>query len=102
MRALVVWTAGSLLLHLGAVHGQERGSCWEIVIPAQNISPFATMLLDRCTGKTWLMVRERISGSKPSSFSYRWAPLSMSDSGEAAFLENPSPPPILLPKASTN
>lgn len=102
MRALSVCAAGILLLQLGTVHSQERGPCWEIIAPTQNISPFASMLLDRCTGKSWLMVRERISGSKPASFSYRWAPLSSSESGEAVFLENPPPPPILLPKASTN
>ena len=100
MRGLIA--IGIVFLSSGIGHGQERGPCWKIVAPAQNMSPFAPMLLDRCTGKTWLMVRERIPGSKPASVSYRWAPILPSDAGEAVFLENPPPPSIILPKTGAN
>jgi hypothetical protein len=57
--------------------------CYEVIQP--NISPFAPILLDRCTGFTWVLIRHPLTdarGRATSQFIYRWAPLGL-DSTEA-------------------
>jgi hypothetical protein len=46
-------------------------ACFEIIGPQRHTEPGAPLLLNRCTGSTWLLVR---SGSR-NRLGYRWAPL---------------------------
>ena len=57
-----------------AAHAAETArdfACFEIIRPQRHMDPRAPLLLDRCTGSTWLLVR---SGSR-DQLGYRWAPL---------------------------
>jgi hypothetical protein len=59
--------------------------CWEILSPAQGVSPHSVLKVNKCTGETWILTRTRLSDSKgtaPASYTFRWRPL-LHDEGEA-------------------
>ena len=63
----------------------ENQACWEMSTPMKELVPFVVILLNKCTGNSWILTR--ITNSAPSwtasgSFSYRWVPLDGSG-GEA-------------------
>jgi hypothetical protein len=78
-----------LLAYLAPAVGQDQtktdlnsvtGPCWEIANPAQDMTPQNLVLLNRCSGQTWIM--EKIffvdkQGRQTGEFTYRWAPISM-------------------------
>jgi hypothetical protein len=72
--------------------------CWKIVSPQANVAPYGLILLDQCTGKTWLLSkivkREKRpenpnEKAKPDTFTYRWRPIPKDDTGEPVFDMNP-------------
>ena|SRR6516165_10441457 len=72
--------------------------CWKIVSPQANVAPYGLILLNQCTGKTWLLSkivkREKRpenpnEKAKPDTFTYRWRPITKDDTGEAVFDTNP-------------
>ena len=63
----------------------EKQACWEMSTPMKELVPFVLILLNKCTGSSWILTR--ITNSEPNSttsgsFSYRWVPLDGSG-GEA-------------------
>jgi len=46
-------------------------ACFEVIRPHPQTHPRVPLLLDRCTGATWLLVR----GESHGPLGYRWAPL---------------------------
>jgi hypothetical protein len=50
--------------------GVER-SCFSVA-PSSTGQPYSPILLDSCTGKSWLLVKMMISGKTDSSFTYQW------------------------------
>ena len=58
------------------------GSCYEL-IPGNNTPPFTAILLNKCTGATWLLVREFVPDAKATgSFTFEWHPLKVSEQPE--------------------
>ncbi len=63
--------------------------CWEIVAPVHGTEPPAMVMINKCTGETWLLAKVLTRESKPNvmdTYVYRWRSLSKpSDAGEAEF-----------------
>jgi hypothetical protein len=81
-------TAGALItLWSGAALAQASTSqpgCFDVVASRSDAHPAGTILLNRCSGQTWLLVRYQ--SSVRGSSVYRWSTIA-SDSNE------PRPPP---------
>src|SRR5215831_17176900 len=67
--------------------------CWKIVGHA-NAAPYGLILLDQCTGKTWLLTKVFTRETPPAdpnqkpkrdSFTYQWLPITRPDTGELKF-----------------
>ena len=72
--------------------------CYTIVPPPQGLGPDGSVMLDRCTGKTWLLIRIAIpndQGELTGDFTYRWAPILYGD--REALLSAPLPAPKAPP-----
>jgi hypothetical protein len=72
--------------------------CWKIVTPQASVAPYGLILLDQCTGKTWLLSKivthQKLpenphEKAKPDTFTYRWRPIPKDDTGEPVFDMNP-------------
>jgi hypothetical protein len=50
-------------------------SCFDVVATASDASPNAPIMIDRCTGRTWLLVRTPLDKGG-TSFTYLWYPIS--------------------------
>ena len=83
------WAQGtpSILLGPGAT-----SPCFDVVPMTDNAVPYGPIMINRCTGVTWLLVRENVfdtKGNPTGKFAFRWHPLS-SAGNEAIFgLSNP-------------
>ena len=70
-RALLI--AGALLAFPGAAAAQNiPAPCYELVPARPRIEPPAPMLVDKCSGRTWLLKRA-------GRGSYRWAAIDADD-----------------------
>ena len=82
----------------GNARAQDAATqCWQIISPAvQGIDPLAMVMLNRCTGKTWLLakvtVREGRSDASSPMYVYRWRPITIDNEGEAAMPMRQSTP----------
>jgi len=81
----------------GNARAQDATSHWQIITPAvQGIDPLAMVMLNRCTGKTWLLakvtVREGRSDASSPMYVYRWRPITTDNEGEAAMPMRQSTP----------
>jgi len=54
-----------------AADSARDAACFEVIRPHPQTHPRVPLLLDRCTGATWLLVR----GESRGPLGYRWAPL---------------------------
>ena len=71
--------------------------CYELVPMPTKEQPYGPLLLNRCTGATWLLVRSGlpdVAGKATNSFVFRWAPLGAS-SGESVLSFGPGPSPSI-------
>ena len=63
--------------------------CWEIVAPVRGTEPPAMVMMNKCTGDTWLLAKVLTHEPKPNvmgAYVYRWRPISKpTDAGEAEF-----------------
>ncbi len=61
-------------------HSQEiKGECFQVVSPVAGTSPASFLLLNKCSGATWMLVRVLELEGKPGKadyFTYKWLPLS--------------------------
>jgi hypothetical protein len=56
------------------------GACFEVVANGPDALPNGPILVNRCTGATWLLVRTPLAdqkGAATGSFTYVWEPLSV-------------------------
>jgi hypothetical protein len=56
--------------------------CFDVLSPGQVSSPDGMMLIDKCSGRTWLLIRIPIpddKGNETTDFAYRWAPILYGD-----------------------
>jgi hypothetical protein len=60
----ILAAATGLLLALGG-SAQSADACYEVIPARAKIEPPAPMLVDKCSGRTWLLVR--------AGRAYRWA-----------------------------
>jgi hypothetical protein len=82
-----------------AAEPKLSGACFDIVRPATDMAAGA-ILLNRCTGETWLLVRSRNRNGK--AFVYRWHPIGRGTMKVAAIPPSaPVAPRVRLP-ASPN
>ena len=74
----VLWLA-----FLASAHGLEiKGECFQVISPVAGTSPASFLLLNKCSGATWMLVRAVGSEGKPGQadyFTYKWLPLSTGD-----------------------
>jgi hypothetical protein len=61
--------------------------CFEVLMAPRggtnvlSTDPASSILLNRCTGDTWMLVRTTVSKSgKPEEYTYRWYPISVGTS----------------------
>jgi hypothetical protein len=71
---------------------RTAGACFEIIAPQRHAEPASPILFDKCSGKTWLLVRQHGGAKAWRRAGYRWVSLAMDgtpprDSGPAT----PSP-----------
>lgn len=59
-----------------------QAQCFDIISPRYAAQPSGSILLDRCTGQTWLLSK---NGKRGSGLGYRWNRL-IADSGEISKL----------------
>jgi hypothetical protein len=76
--------AGLFALLPLAVLAQEGGKapsdathCFDVTQYSGNVPPFGPILVNRCTGSTWLLVRSDtpVNGRETATFAFQWAPL---------------------------
>ncbi|MET0631482.1 MAG: hypothetical protein ABWY47_17660 [Xanthobacteraceae bacterium] len=61
-----------------AVSAQEqRGACFDVLAGPAEMKPAGAILLNRCNGQTWILVRTYQAPAKgsPGHFVYRWSAL---------------------------
>jgi hypothetical protein len=86
-----------------APSGSSAGvPCFEVIPAAANVIPYGPILVDRCTGHTWVLARAEAGDAKGKSFAFRWFPLAIiPQEAVLAFPElptpKPAPPPAPLP-----
>ena len=56
--------------------------CFEITSPEPNVAPRSLVLLDKCTGSSWLLYRAPLNDKQGNQqiFTYRWAPITVEKS----------------------
>jgi hypothetical protein len=92
--------------------------CFTVVMPVAGGAPHTPLLLDQCTGASWLLVRDPVAQLQPDGgpqFRYRWFPLAIASAeavmadapvsetapaAKSAALAPPSPRQAASPKAS--
>jgi hypothetical protein len=68
------WAQGTPSILLGP---GTAALCFDVV-PTTGDAPFGPILINRCTGATWLLVREDapdMKGTPTGKFTFRWHPL---------------------------
>ena len=84
-RALIV--AGSMLLIGLGASDSRADPCFEVIASAGQTTSPSFILVDRCTGKTWMLVRLVLTDPQgnlsASQYNYRWLPLSGGPKEEA-------------------
>lgn len=95
---VVVAISVPALAQEGPAKSETRTPCFELVM-MQNSIAYGPILVNRCTGATWMLVREslpRAKGNSEEPFTYRWHPLA-TEENEAILgypaLKLPRPPP---------
>jgi hypothetical protein len=65
----------------------KPGQCFEVLMAPRggtnvlSTDPASSILLNRCTGDTWMLVRTTVSKTgKPEEYAYRWYPISVGSS----------------------
>ena len=84
-RGAVALSAAAFITCTASASAQpsESGPCFEVIAPRPNSQPRSPVLLDRCSGRTWLLARN-------TDGTYRWRPIP-TDNTEIALKASPRP-----------
>ena len=76
-------------------------ACFEVTLAQTKPSLTGVMLLNRCSGETWLLVRTHKTDQLPqtSGFVYRWRPIAIDRVEKATELPPHPMPPMRQPTA---
>jgi hypothetical protein len=77
-----------------AIPASPSTLCYEVVSTTASTLPYAPLLVDRCTGRTWLLAGDRVAdaqGKPTGAFAFRWHPLG--NTAEEAVLAFPEQSP---------
>ena len=59
----------------GQAAAQSReGQCFEVLAAQPNIAPGGPLLVDKCSGQTWLLTKSH-QRSRAGGITYRWSPV---------------------------
>lgn len=81
---------------------QPNGACFEVVATHAGTQPEGAILLNRCSGQTWMLVRTRQPSEKDGNGgqgAYRWSPIKTADTQVA--ITPPAPLKIRAPKPTS-
>jgi hypothetical protein len=72
MALIGLWTGGACAQETAA-----RGACFDVVTGPAETRPAGAILLNRCSGQSWILVRAYQAPTKgnPAQFVYRWSAL---------------------------
>jgi hypothetical protein len=59
--------------------------CWEVIAAGPNATQRSPILINKCTGKTWLLAKVEVREAKSGlsgAYAYRWRPIATEDNGE--------------------
>lgn len=65
--------------------------CLQLSQPAEGTTPNTPLLLNKCTGSTWMLVRVPLPAPSTNT-AYRWLPLQVSDAEGLFPAGQPTPP----------
>jgi hypothetical protein len=77
---LIVGSAGEALAQAPA----SQATCFDVLMPPSDSQPAGAILLNRCSGQTWILVRTYQPHARGIP-AYRWSPV-------ASDAANPKPP----------
>jgi hypothetical protein len=80
MRMIAFGLGAAVLIAAGNADAQtaaDTSPCFHVIEGQANVPPGAPVLVDRCTGNTFVLVR-----AKGGATAYRWAPIGRSGEGE--------------------
>jgi hypothetical protein len=104
MRALY---AVLLFVFAAPVYGQDQtkpdlnssapnGPCWEIYSGNKDAAPYAALLLNKCDGRSWVLVKDPApvnQGKESDAWTWRWTPLNADQNEAVLSVPNLFPPP---------
>ena len=83
---------------------QPSGACYQVIAGRAGSQPAGTILLNRCSGQTWMLIRTHQSagdGIDSGQVAYRWRPIPTGDT-QVAVTSSTSPKVRALGPASQN
>jgi hypothetical protein len=90
MRPILLFALLAMDMTLG-LHGRAQaqtapqGPCYEISAGNPNLAPYSPILIDKCTGKTWILSKVTLREGKQDCV-FRWSPVRVGDeSSESVF-----------------
>ena len=78
----------------GRAGAQAQDGCFEVVAAQGNLA--GSILLNRCSGETWLLVKT--NATENGSSAYRWRPIAVEETGSAPAPTQAQVPVPPLPK----
>ena len=101
MRIAVIGVAFTLTLSDARAQAPPpAGPCFRVIEGHADVPPAAPMLVDRCSGETFVLMRSRRGDDK--SVRFEWLPIAKSAPGSVATPTAPAPPrPASSAKAAT-
>ena len=93
--ALIGISAGGACAQASA----PEAACFEVLVGPSETKPAGAILLNRCNGQTWLLVRTYEASR--GSLIYRWSAIATDPASPKATTSAPARPPIGPPSAST-
>jgi hypothetical protein len=76
---LLGYAVFSFLTAFSVARAEQPIVCFEIIAMPTNPVVSGPMLVNRCSGETWVLVRQPVetNGKETGSFVYMWSPISL-------------------------
>lgn len=78
LRSAIGLSAALLAAGCGPITEGDQPECFAVVSAATGVSPNVLLMLDKCTGATWVLVKTQLKeagAGEKALFTYRWAPI---------------------------